>query len=68
MLRPLTDALGVRSSPAYVVGGDDVSLSADKTVHLAAATLLVHPVSDAELRVHTDASSGAIAGAIHQVI
>ena len=35
---------------------------------LARASLLFHPVADAELQVHTDASTRAIAGAIHQVV
>ena len=35
---------------------------------LAKATLLVHPVSGAELRINTDASARAIAGAVHQVV
>ena len=35
---------------------------------LASATLFVHPVPDAELHVNTDASTKAIAGAIHQVV
>ena len=35
---------------------------------LADATLLVHPIAEAKLQVNTDASSKAIAGAIHQVV
>ena len=35
---------------------------------LAEATLLFHQLTDAELRVNTDASNKAIAGSIHQVV
>ena len=35
---------------------------------LARATLLFHPLANAELQVNTDASSRAIAGAIHQAV
>ena len=35
---------------------------------LADAALLFHPVSGAELKVYTDASTRAIAGAVHQVV
>ena len=35
---------------------------------LAEATLLVHPLPNAELRISTDVSSRAIAGAISQVV
>ena len=35
---------------------------------LADATLLVHPVHDAELRVMTDVSARAVAGAVHQLV
>ena len=62
-LRPLTDAL------AGVLWSDSMSVAFERAKQqLAEATLLFHPVPEAELRVNTDASSRAIAGAIHQVV
>ena len=66
-MRPLMDALAGR--PRQLHWSDAMTSAFVQTKQrLAAATLLVHPVADAELRVSTDASSRAIAGAIHQVI
>ena len=66
-LRPLTDALA--GTPRYLVWNSDMTAAFSKSKQqLAEATLLFHPVHDAELRVNTDASSKAIAGAIHQVV
>ena len=66
-MRPLTDALV--GAPRQLVWTDAMTssfkLSKEK---LAKAVLLVHPDPDAELRINTDASSRAIAGAIHQVV
>ena len=66
-VRPLTDALA--SSPWQLTWSEEMTSAFEQTKKcLADATLLVHPVPDAELRVNTDASSKAIAGAINQVV
>ena len=67
MLRPLTDALA--GAPRQLKWSDSMMSAFELTKQrLADVTLLVHPIPDAELQVHTDASSKAVAGAIHQVI
>ena len=66
-MRPLTDALAGR--PRQLIWTDEMTSAFRQTKQLLAeAALLVHPVPGAELRVHTDASSRAVAGAIHQVV
>ena len=66
-LRPLTDALA--GVPRQLVWNDVMTTAFHRAKQkLADATLLFHPVPDTELRVDTDASSRAIAGAIHQVV
>ena len=55
-MRSLTDALAMTSS-----------FSCTKQ-RLADAAMLFHPVPGVELRMNTDASTKAIAGAIHQVV
>ena len=66
-MRPLTDALA--GAPRQLEWSEAMMSAFQQMKQcLAAATLLVHPVADAELRVNTDASSKAIAGAIHQVV
>ena len=66
-MRPLTDALA--GAPRQLEWSEAMmSAFQQMKQRLAAATLLVHPVADAELRVNTDASSKAIDGAIHQVV
>ena len=67
IMRPLTDALA--GAPRQLLWTELMTSAFQHTKkQLADATLLVHPISDAKLRVNTDASSKAIAGAIHQVI
>ena len=66
-MRPLTDALA--GAPRQLVWTDEMTSSFELTKNcLAEATMLVHPIAGAELRVNTDASSRAIAGAVHQVV
>ena len=66
-LRPLMDALA--GAPQQLMWTEEMMSAFQQTKQrLVAATLLVHLVSGAELRVHTDASSRAIVGAIHQVV
>ena len=66
-MRPLTDALA--GAPRQLTWSDSMTAAFRLTKQrLAEATLLVHPVSGAELQVNTDASSKAIAGAVHQVV
>ena len=66
-LQPLTDALA--GAPSQLSWTETITSAFQQTKEqLADATLLVHPISDAELRVNTDASSRAIEGAIHQVV
>ena len=67
IMRPLTDDLaGAPRQPMWSEPMTEAFREMKK--QLANATLLVHPVADAELRVNTDASSKAIAGAIHQLV
>ena len=64
---PLTDALA--GSPRQLTWSDSMTAAFEHTKKcLADATMLAHPITDAELRVNTDASSKAIAGAVHQVV
>ena len=66
-MRPLTDALA--GAPRQLNWSPEMTKAFELTKKcLADATMLVHPVADAELRVNTNASSRAIAGAIHQVV
>ena len=66
-LRSLTDALA--GAPRQLTWSDAMTSSFEKTKQrLAEAAMLFHPVADAELRVNTDASTKAIAGAVHQVV
>ena len=66
-MRPLTDALA--GAPRQLEWSEAMTSAFQQIKQrLAAATLLVHPVADAELWVNTDGSSKAIAGAIHQVV
>ena len=66
-MRPLTDALA--GAPRQLQWTDGMSAAFEATKQrLATAALLVHPVPNADLRINTDASTKAIAGAIHQVI
>ena len=66
-LRPLTDALV--GAPRHLKWTETMASAFQRAKQqLASAALLVHPISDAELHVNTDASSKAIAGAIHQVV
>ena len=66
-LRPLTDALA--GAPRQLSWTEAMtSLFWKMKKQLADSTLLVHLVPDTELHVYTDASSRAIAGAIHQVV
>ena len=66
-MRPLTDALV--GAPRQLEWSEAMMSAFQKMKQrIAAATLLVHPVADAELQVNTDARSKAIAGAIHQVV
>ena len=67
ILRPLTDALA--GAPRQLIWNEEMTAAFDASKErLAKATLLFHPAANTELRVHTDASSRAIAGAVHQVI
>ena len=67
VMRPLTDALA--GAPKQLVWTQEMTSSFQLTKKLLAqATLLSHPSPEAELRVNTDASSRAIAGAVHQVV
>ena len=67
VLRPLTDALA--GAPKRVVWTPPMTSAFEEAKRrLAHATLLVHPCSGAELRLRTDASKRAVAGAVHQVI
>ena len=66
-MRSLTDAL--LGTPCQLTWNDAMTSAFIRTKQrLAEATLLFHPTSDADLRINTDASSRAIAGAIHQVV
>ena len=66
-LRPLTDALA--RAPRKLNWTESMtSAFRQAKQRLASATLLIQPVPGAEIHVNTDASSRAIAGAIHQVV
>ena len=66
-MRPLTDALA--GAPRQLTWTEEMAAAFEATKQcLARATLLCHPVAGAELRVHTDASTRAIAGAVHQIV
>ena len=66
-LRPLTEALV--GAPRQLKWTESMtSVFRQVKQRLASGMLLVHPVPDAELHVNTDASTKAIAGAIHQVV
>ena len=67
IMRKLTDALA--GAPRQLEWNEALTSAFVKTKEcLAKATLLFHPIADAELHVNTDASSKAIAGEIHQVV
>ena len=67
VLRPLTDALA--GTPKELIWTAPMtSLFEEAKRRLAHATMLVHPRPDVELRLHTDASEKAVAGAVHQVV
>ena len=66
VFRPLTDALA--GPPRQLKWGNSMTKAFRQAKErLAEATLLFHLISGAELQISTDASSKAIAGAIHQV-
>ena len=66
-LRPLTDALA--GAPRRLVWTSDMTSAFSRTKQqLAEAALLFHPVAGVKLRVNTDASTRAIAWAVHQVV
>ena len=67
VLLPLTDALA--GAPKQLVWTTQIT-SAFKEVksRLARATLLAHPIPGTQLRLSTDASERAIAGALHQLV
>ena len=67
VLRPLTDALA--GAPRQLAWSEQMERAFQQAKErLAEATLLFHQRAGAELRVYTDASTRAIAGAVHQVI
>ena len=64
---PLTDALA--GAPWQLTWTHEMTSAFEQTKQcLATAALLFHPVPGADLRINTDASTKAIAGAIHQVV
>ena len=66
-MQPLTDALA--GAPRQLRWTDPMTSAFRRAKErLAKAALLFHPVHGAELWVHTDACSKAIAGAVHQVV
>ena len=66
-MRPLTNAL--KGAPRQLKWTNDMTSAFEATKQrLTTAALLVHPVPDTELRINTDASTKAIAGAIHQIV
>ena len=66
-MRPLTDALA--GAPQQLALTEEMTSSFQQTKQrLAEATLLFHPMPGADLQINTDASSRAIAGAIHQEV
>ena len=67
VMRPLTDALA--GAPKQLNWSNEMTSAFLKTKHqLAGASMLFHPVKGAELTLNTDASTKAIAGALHQVV
>ena len=67
VLRPLTDALAGAPKRLFWTPQMESAFKEAKN-RLAQATLLTHPVPSAQLRLRTDASERAIAGAIHQLV
>ena len=66
-MRPLTDALA--GAPRQLQWTAQMTTAFEWTKQrLASAALLCHPVPGANLQINTDASTKAIAGAIHQVV
>ena len=66
-MQPLTDVLS--GAPRQLTWTSAMTSAFEATKHrLATAKLLVHPVPNADLQINTDASTKAIAGAIHQVV
>ena len=66
-MHPLTDALA--GAPWQLTWNESMTSAFAKTKkRLEEATLIFHPFSDADLRINTDPSTKAIAGAIHQVV
>ena len=66
-MQPLTDALA--GAPRQLFWSEDMTTAFAATKKLLArATLLSHQSATAELRISTDASSRAIASAIHQMV
>ena len=67
VMRPLTDALS--GAPRQLKWTAEMTEAFRETKQrLARATLLFHPIQGADLRITTDASARAIAGAIQQVV
>ena len=66
-MRPFTDALA--GTHRQLVWNESMTLAFSRTKQrLAEATLLFHPIPDAELCINKDASTKAFAGAIHHVV
>ena len=66
-MRPLTDALA--GTPRQLPWTPQMESAFEQTKQrLATAALLFHPIPGAELQINIDASTKAIAGAIHQVV
>ena len=66
-MQPLTNALA--GKPKKMSWSEDMETAFRKAkARLVTATMLAHLVKDAELQLCTDASSRAIAAAIHQVV
>ena len=66
-MRPLTDALA--GAPRQLTWITEMTSAFEQTKQrLATAALLFHPVPGTDLRINTDPSTKAIAGAIHQVV
>lgn len=67
-LKPLTDLLAIKKDPAAPLEWTDDAASAFATAKkaLADATMLIHPVPDAPIRLITDASSVAVGAVLEQ--
>ena len=66
-MRPLTDAPS--GAPCQLTWTEAMTSAFDATkTRLATAALLFHPIPNADLQINTDASTRAIAGAIHQIV